>query len=118
MGDTQEVIPLAECSEGHLPPTATSSVLSSLLRPPWPAALFPRVSTVLPSWPDSVCVCGRGPPPYSQIAQNRKVPCPSLKHCALGGTALSECPALLGWAFRGAGLRVEPDAGEVTALRV
>lgn len=51
-GDTS----LAECSEGPLPPTSTFSVLSSLLRPPWPAALFPRVSTVLPSWPVSVCV--------------------------------------------------------------
>ena len=46
----------AERSEGPQPPTSTSSVLPSLLRPPWPPALFPRVSTVLPSWPDSVYV--------------------------------------------------------------
>ena len=64
-------------------------------------------------------MCGWGPPPYSQIPQNRKAPLSlTQRHCALGGTALPECPALSGWAFRGAGLRVEPDAGEVRALRV
>lgn len=105
-GDTQEVMPLGEeCSEGPQPPSSMSSDLSlspeaSLASSPVPQGV--HCPLILAGFCVCVCVCGWGPPLYSQIPQKRKAPLSlTQKHCALGGTALPECPGPFGVGFLG-----------------